>query len=87
MVCKQTTSSASDVSPIRKIQQTLVPKINQDSFKVMKGFPQNSKPFNWLFELFDGHGPHGELVSQLAARVMPDLLDSELQKINMQFYE
>ena len=53
----------------------LVPKINQDAFKVFKAFPSNTKAFNWLFELFDGHGPHGELVSTLAARVMPDLLD------------
>jgi hypothetical protein len=41
----------------------MVPKINQDSFKVIKGFPSNTKPFNWLFELYDGHGPSGETIS------------------------
>lgn len=41
----------------------MIPKINQDSFKVQKGFPAGTKAFNWMFELFDGHGPHGELMS------------------------
>ena len=45
----------------------LTPKINQDSFKVIKAFPQETKPFNWLFGVFDGHGPHGEIMSQFAA--------------------
>ena len=57
----------------------LVPKTNQDSFQVFKGFPTNSKPFNWLFELFDGHGPHGELISQSATKAMPLFLDIPFQ--------
>jgi serine/threonine protein phosphatase PrpC len=44
----------------------------------MKGFPTSTKPFNWLFGIFDGHGPHGELVSQYAAQMMPELLNKEL---------
>jgi len=31
-----------------------------------------------MFELYDGHGPHGELVSQQAARDMPLYLDEPL---------
>jgi len=30
---------------------------------VIKAFPEGTKPFNWLFGVFDGHGPHGELMS------------------------
>ena len=41
----------------------LSPKINQDSFKVIKAFPTETKPFNWMFGVFDGHGPHGEIMS------------------------
>ena len=64
------------------ISRVLVPKVNQDSFKVIKGFPSNTKPFNWMFELYDGHGPNGEQVSQYATKRMPDLLDDKLQKIS-----
>lgn len=49
----------------------MVAKINQDSFQVQKGFPTNTRAFNWMFELFDGHGPHGEIVSQQAAKILP----------------
>jgi serine/threonine protein phosphatase PrpC len=49
------------------VQAFLTPKINQDSFKVIKGFPTNTKMFNWLFAIYDGHGPNGEIMSQFAA--------------------
>ncbi len=56
----------------------LAPKINQDSFKVIKAYPTSTKQFNWLFAIFDGHGPHGEVMSQFAAQNMPDIMNSEL---------
>ena len=59
----------------------LTPKINQDSFKVIKAYPQETKPFNWLFGVFDGHGPHGEIMSQFAAEQVPIVLDKKLKEI------
>ena len=64
------------------VTKILVPKVNQDSFKVLKGFPSNTKPFNWMFELYDGHGPSGEVVSQYVTRKMPELLDDKMQRIS-----
>ena len=63
----------------------LTPKINQDSFKVIKAFPQETKPFNWLFGVFDGHGPQGEIMSQFAAEQMPLVLDKPLHEISRQY--
>lgn len=65
----------------------LVPKVNQDSFKVIKGFPADTKTFNWLFEMFDGHGPHGEIVSNWSTNKMPELLDSKLKKISDTYFQ
>lgn len=86
MVCRQVTSTGSDHHP-QDLRRVLVPKVNQDSFKVIKGFPKNTKPFNWMFQLFDGHGPHGELMSQLATKLLPDLLDKPLSSISNKYYE
>lgn len=61
--------------------RVLVAKINQDSFQVQKGFPTGTKAFNWMFEIFDGHGPHGEIVAQKAAQLMPGLLDPPMRDI------
>lgn len=63
----------------------LTPKINQDSFKVIKSFPEGTKPFNWLFGVFDGHGPHGEVMSQYAADAMPLVLNNTFKQISMNF--
>ena len=63
----------------------LSPKINQDSFKVIKAFPTETKPFNWMFGVFDGHGPHGEVMSQYAADEMPPALDLALRSINHEY--
>jgi serine/threonine protein phosphatase PrpC len=52
---------------------------------VQKGFPAGTKTFNWLFELFDGHGPHGELMSQLAAKLLPEILEEKLAEITTIF--
>lgn len=66
-----TSSGDGNNSHFQKSQQryhnVLTPKINQDSFKVIKAFPEGTKPFNWLFGVFDGHGPNGELMSQFAS--------------------
>jgi serine/threonine protein phosphatase PrpC len=61
----------------------LTPKINQDSFKVIKSFPEGTKPFNWLFGVFDGHGPHGEVMSQFAADAMPVVLNTSFKEISL----
>ena len=57
-----TSSGDGNNSHFQKSQQryhnVLTPKINQDSFKVIKAFPEGTKPFNWLFGVFDGHGGH-----------------------------
>lgn len=63
----------------------LVPKTNQDNFRVMKGFPANTKAFNWLFAIYDGHGPNGEMISQYAAQIMPELLNKHLKLVNAEF--
>lgn len=63
----------------------LTPKINQDSFKVIKAFPHDTRTFNWLFGVFDGHGPHGEVMSQFAAEQMPLLLNPGMQEISKHF--
>ena len=67
MVLKQVLTSAGDGQTNSKgnqrYQQILTPKINQDSFKVIKAFPAETKPFNWMFGVFDGHGPHGDVMS------------------------
>lgn len=59
----------------------MVAKVNQDSFQVQKGFPNNTRAFNWMFEVFDGHGPHGEIVSQHAAKLLPNFLDQNMSGI------
>ena len=35
-----------------------------------------------MFELYDGHGPSGEVVSQYVTRKIPEMLDDKLQKIS-----
>lgn len=34
-----------------------------------------------MFELYDGHGPHGEIVSQQAAKALPPVLDGQMAEI------
>ena len=63
----------------------MVPKINQDSFAVQKGYPKETRAFNWMFEVFDGHGPNGDIISQEAAKVLPNLLEAKLQKLCMKY--
>ena len=63
----------------------MAPKINQDSFKVLKSFPSQTKPFNWLFGIFDGHGPYGEIISQYVSKTIPDLINSKLQSISKEY--
>ena len=74
-------------SPQGTIERMLVPKVNQDSFKVIKGFPTDTKTFNWLFEMFDGHGPHGEIISNWSTNKMPDLIDSKLKQISDTYFQ
>lgn len=86
MVLKQImTTSGDQKNQQAKLQQILTPKINQDSFKVIKSFPEGTKPFNWLFGVFDGHGPHGEVMSQYAADAMPVILNNTFKKISLTF--
>lgn len=86
MVLKQIMTTSGDQNqPNRqtKLQQVLTPKINQDSFKVIKSFPEGTKPFNWLFGVFDGHGPHGEVMSQYAADSLPLILNRSIKEISL----
>jgi serine/threonine protein phosphatase PrpC len=85
MVLKQIITSSGDKGTKQQAKAVLAPKINQDSFKVMKAFPQGTKQFNWLFAIFDGHGPHGEIMSQYAANYLPDYLNPELSKLGEQY--
>ena len=78
-------ASAGDKVGNQVQQKVLAPKINQDSFKVIKSFPSYTKPFNWLFGVFDGHGPHGEIISQFVAKTMPDHLNSKLTTISQDY--
>ena len=83
MVLKQVVSTGEPGSG--QLERVMAPKVNQDSFKVVKGFPTNTKAFNWLFELYDGHGPHGEIVSNWAASKVPELLDTELKLLSQSY--
>jgi hypothetical protein len=38
-----------------------------------------------MFELYDGHGPHGEIVSQQAAKALPPVLDGPMAEICHKF--
>ena len=49
---------------------------------MIKGFPANTKMFNWLFAVYDGHGPNGEIISQYAAQEMQSILNKKLEVIN-----
>lgn len=60
-------------------------KINQDSFSVQKSYPKETRPFNWMFEIFDGHGPQGEVVSQHASKVLPAILEDPLKEICVKY--
>lgn len=85
MVLKQVASAGDPGSG--QLERVMAPKVNQDSFRVVKGFPTNTKAFNWLFELYDGHGPHGEVVSNWAAASVPELLDSELKLLSQTYQQ
>lgn len=81
MVQKQYEDISSNDGP----QRIMMAKINQDSFSVQKSYPKDTRPFNWMFEIFDGHGPQGEVVSQHAAKVLPSILEEPLKEICVKY--